>query len=60
MYDLILKGGEVFDGTGVECFNGDVAIKTGSLWQSNRLVRLTITKLSRSLMWLALWSHQAS
>ena len=29
MYDLILKGGEVFDGTGVECFNGDVAIKDG-------------------------------
>ena len=29
MYDLILKGGEVFDGTGAECFNGDVAIKNG-------------------------------
>jgi N-acyl-D-aspartate/D-glutamate deacylase len=29
MYDLILKGGEVFDGTGVDSFVGDVAIKDG-------------------------------
>jgi N-acyl-D-aspartate/D-glutamate deacylase len=29
VYDLILKGGDVFDGTGAESFNGDVAIKDG-------------------------------
>ncbi|WP_435138275.1 N-acyl-D-amino-acid deacylase family protein [Pseudopelagicola sp. nBUS_19] len=29
MYDLILHGGEVFDGTGAEIFIGDVAIKDG-------------------------------
>ncbi|HAD28943.1 MAG TPA: aminoacylase, partial [Rhodobacteraceae bacterium] len=29
MYDLILKGGRVFDGTGAESFTGDVAIKDG-------------------------------
>lgn len=29
MYDLILKGGEVFDGTGNESVIGDVAIKDG-------------------------------
>lgn len=29
MYDLILKGGEVFDGSGADSFIGDVAIKDG-------------------------------
>ena len=29
MYDLILKGGSVFNGTSSESFIGDVAIKDG-------------------------------
>jgi len=31
MFDLILKGGEVFDGTGAEGFIGDVAIRDGMI-----------------------------
>ncbi|MGB7244506.1 MAG: amidohydrolase family protein [Sulfitobacter sp.] len=31
MYDLILKGGAVFDGTGKDSFTGDVAIKEGMI-----------------------------
>lgn len=31
MFDLVLKGGEVFDGTGADSFVGDVAIKDGRI-----------------------------
>lgn len=31
MYDLILKGGRVYDGSGLPSFNGDVAIRAGKI-----------------------------
>ena len=36
MFDLILKGGEVFDGSGTESIIGDVAIKDGYIKKSRR------------------------
>ncbi len=31
MYDLILKGGRIYDGSGLPSFNGDVAIRDGKI-----------------------------
>lgn len=31
MVDLILKGGRIYDGSGLPSFNGDVAIKNGRI-----------------------------
>ena len=31
MYELILKGGRIYDGSGLPSFNGDVAISNGRI-----------------------------
>jgi len=36
MFDLVLKGGEVFDGTGADSFTGDVGIKNGFISEVSR------------------------
>jgi len=36
MFDLILKDGEIFDGTGAESFTGDVGIKDGMIKEISR------------------------
>jgi N-acyl-D-amino-acid deacylase len=37
MYDLILKGGRIYDGSGLPSFNGDVAIKNGRIVEIGRI-----------------------
>jgi N-acyl-D-aspartate/D-glutamate deacylase len=37
MYDLILKGGRIYDGSGLPSFNGDVAIKNGRIEEIGRI-----------------------
>jgi len=37
MYDLILKGGRVYDGSGLPSFNGDVAIRDGKIAAIGRI-----------------------
>ncbi|MGH7872382.1 MAG: N-acyl-D-amino-acid deacylase family protein [Candidatus Binatia bacterium] len=37
MYDLLLKGGRIYDGSGMPSFNGDVAIENGKLVAIGRL-----------------------
>ena len=31
MYDLLLKGGRIYDGSGMPSYNGDVGIKNGKI-----------------------------
>src|ERR687891_137838 len=37
MYDLVLKGGRIYDGSGMPSFNGDVAVKDGKIAEIGRL-----------------------
>ena len=37
MYDLILKGGRIYDGSGLPSFNGDVAIREGKIAAIGRI-----------------------
>src|SRR5215212_4884318 len=37
MYDLILKGGRIYDGSGLPSFNGDVAIHDGKIAAIGRI-----------------------
>ncbi len=37
MYDLILKGGRIYDGSGLPSFNGDVAIRDGKILAIGRI-----------------------
>jgi N-acyl-D-aspartate/D-glutamate deacylase len=37
MYDLILKGGRIYDGSGLPSFNGDVAIQDGKILAIGRI-----------------------
>jgi N-acyl-D-aspartate/D-glutamate deacylase len=37
MYDLLLKGGRIFDGSGMPGYNGDVAIQNGKIVELGRL-----------------------
>ena len=37
MYDLILKGGRIYDGSAMPSYNGDVAVKDGKIVEMGRL-----------------------
>src|SRR5437879_1414478 len=37
MYDLVLKGGRIYDGSGMPSFNGDVAIAGGQIVELGRI-----------------------
>ena len=37
MYDLLLKGGRIYDGSGLPSFHGDVAIADGKIVEIGRL-----------------------
>ena len=37
MYDLLLKGGRIYDGSGMPNFNGDLAVKDGKIAEIGRL-----------------------
>src|SRR6185503_5273783 len=37
MYDLLLKGGRIYDGSGMPSYNGDVAIKNSRIVEIGRL-----------------------
>ena len=37
MYDLILKGGRIYDGSGLPSFNGDIAIRDGHIAAIGRI-----------------------
>ena len=37
MYDLLLKGGRVYDGSGMPSYNGDVAITDGKIVEIGRI-----------------------
>ena len=37
MYDLVLKGGRIYDGSGLPSFNGDIAIADGKIVEIGRL-----------------------
>ena len=37
MYDLLLKGGRIYDGSGMPSYNGDVGIKNGEIVEIGRL-----------------------
>jgi N-acyl-D-aspartate/D-glutamate deacylase len=37
MYDLLLKGGRIYDGSGMPSYNGDVAIRGGRIVETGRL-----------------------
>src|SRR5262245_48973093 len=37
MYDLILKGGRIYDGSGLPSFNGDIAINDGRIQEIGRI-----------------------
>ena len=37
MYDLLLKGGRIYDGSGMPSYNGDVAIQNGKIAEIGRL-----------------------
>jgi N-acyl-D-amino-acid deacylase len=39
MYDLVLKGGRIYDGSGMPSFNGDVAVAAGKIVEIGRLNR---------------------
>jgi N-acyl-D-amino-acid deacylase len=37
MYDLVIKGGRIYDGSGLPSFNGDIAIEGGKIREIGRL-----------------------
>ncbi len=37
MYDLLLKGGRIYDGSGMPSYQGDVGIKNGKIVEIGRL-----------------------
>src|ERR687898_3107239 len=37
MYDLVLKGGRIYDGSGMPSFNGDVAVAQGKIVEVGRV-----------------------
>jgi N-acyl-D-amino-acid deacylase len=37
MYDLLLKGGRIYDGSGMPSYHGDVGIKNGKIVEIGRL-----------------------
>ena len=37
MYDLLLKGGRIYDGSGMPSYNGDVAVQNGQIAEIGRL-----------------------
>ena len=37
MFDLLLKGGRIYDGSGMPGYNGDVAIQDGKIVELGRL-----------------------
>ena len=37
MYDLVLKGGRIYDGSGMPSFNGDVAVAGGEIVEIGRI-----------------------
>src|ERR687895_950934 len=37
MYDLVLKGGRIYDGSGMPSFNGDIAVAAGKIVEIGRL-----------------------
>ena len=37
MYDLVVKGGRIYDGTGMPSFNGDVAVRDGEIVEIGRI-----------------------
>ena len=50
MYDLVLKGGRIYDGSGMPSFNGDVAIEGGEIVEIGRLTAAR-SALLRSMAW---------
>ena len=51
MYDLVLKGGRIYDGSGMPSFNGDVAVAGGEIVEIGR-----ITGGAKRTLNLLLWS----
>ena len=37
MYDLVLKGGRIYDGSGMPSYYGDVAIQDGKIVEIGRI-----------------------
>ena len=39
MYDLLIKGGRIYDGSGLPSYHGDVAIADGKIVETGRINR---------------------
>ena len=57
MYDLVLKGGRIYDGSGMPSFNGDVAVAGGEIVEIGRITGSAKRTLNLDGLGLGAWFY---